>query len=68
MGMGIGIGLALSTIGIVVFSLFLLFDPSRITSGEETNYVMATTGIYLSLLNIFMNLLSLLMNLSGEKD
>lgn len=62
------LGLALSTLGIVVFSLFLLFDLSRITSGEETNYVMATTGIYLSLLNIFMNLLSLLMNLGGEKD
>ena len=62
------LGLAISTLVIVVFSLFLLHDLSRIITGGETNYVMATTGVYLSLLNIFASLLQLLMALTGEKD
>lgn len=62
------LALTISSAVIVVFSLFLLHDLSRIVTGGETNYVMATTGVYLSLFNIFANLLSLLMALTGEKD
>jgi len=62
------LALALSTIAIVIFSLFLLHDLSRIVTGGETNYVVATTGVYLSLINIFVNLLQLLMALSGDRD
>ena len=62
------LALAISTLVVVVFSLFLLHDLSRIMRGGETNYVMATTGVYLSLLNIFASLLQLLLALSGEKD
>jgi modulator of FtsH protease len=62
------LALTISTLVIVVFSLFLLHDVSRIVNGGETNYVMATTGVYLSLFNIFANLLSLLMALTGERD
>jgi FtsH-binding integral membrane protein len=60
--------LAISAIIVVVFSLFLLHDVSRIVHGGETNYVMATTGVYLSLFNIFANLLQLLMAFGGERD
>jgi modulator of FtsH protease len=62
------LGLVISTIALIVFSLFLLHDLSRIITGGETNYVMATTGVYLSLLNIFVSLLQLLMALAGERD
>jgi modulator of FtsH protease len=62
------LALTISTLVIVVFSLFLLHDVSRIVNGGETNYVMATTGVYLSLFNIFANLLHLLMALTGERD
>src|SRR5213076_1814726 len=48
---------------IVVFSLFLLYDLSRIVRGGETNYVIATTGVYMSLFNIFANLLNILLAL-----
>jgi modulator of FtsH protease len=54
------LALAISTLVIVVFSLFLLHDLSRIVTGGETNYVMATTGVYISLLNIFTSLLQIL--------
>lgn len=62
------LSLAISSLVIVVFSLFLLHDLSRIVTGGETNYVMATTGVYMSLFNIFSSLLHLLMALAGEKD
>jgi len=62
------LALTISTLAIVVFSLFLLHDVSRIVNGGETNYIMATTGVYLSLFNIFANLLQLLMALTGERD
>ena len=62
------LALTISALVVVVFSLFLLHDLSRIVNGGETNYIMATTGVYLSLFNIFANLLQLLMALSGEKD
>jgi len=62
------LALTISAIVIVVFALFLLHDVSRIVNGGETNYIMATTGCYLSLFNIFANLLQLLMALAGERD
>jgi len=62
------LALTISTLVIVVFSLFLLYDLQRIMRGGETNYVMATTGVYLSLFNIFANLLHLLLALTGERE
>jgi len=62
------LALTISTLVIVVFSLFLLYDLNRIVRGGETNYVLATTGVYLSLLNIFSSLLHLLMAFTGERD
>jgi modulator of FtsH protease len=62
------LALAISTLVLVVFSLFLLHDLSRIVNGGETNYIVATTGVYISLLNIFSSLLQLLMALTGDRD
>jgi FtsH-binding integral membrane protein len=62
------LALTISTLVIVVFSLYLLYDLQRIVRGGETNYVLATTGVYISLLNIFTSLLHLLLALSGDRD
>ena len=62
------LALTISTLVIVVFSLFLVYDLQRIMRGGETNYVMATTGVYMSLFNIFANLLHLLLALAGDRD
>jgi modulator of FtsH protease len=62
------LALTISTLVIVVFSLFLVYDLQRIVRGGETNYVMATTGVYMSLFNIFANLLHLLLAFAGERD
>ena len=59
------LALTISALVIVVFSLFLLHDLSRIVTGGETNYVVATMSVYMSLFNIFANLLQLLMAFMG---
>lgn len=54
------LSLAISGGIILLMSGFILFDTSRIARGEETNYIMATYGIYLSIFNIFISLLQIL--------
>ena len=61
------LSLTISAIAVMIFSAYILFDVSRIVHGGETNYVMATLGLYLDIYNLFINLLSLLMALSGER-
>ncbi len=60
------LSLAISAIVILIMSGFILYDTSRIINGGETNYILATVGLYLSLYNIFVNLLALLGALSGD--
>jgi modulator of FtsH protease len=37
----------------------MLYETSRIVNGGETNYVLATVGLYVSIFNLFSSLLSL---------
>ena len=62
------LSLTISSIAVLIFSAYILFDVSRIVHGGETNYVMATLGLYLNIYNLFIHLLSLLMAFSGERD
>ena len=59
------LALTISTLVLVVFSLYLLYDLNRIVRGGETNYILATTGVYISLLNIFSSLLQIIIMLGG---
>lgn len=52
--------LAISAAVVMIMSGFILFDTSRMVNGGETNYVMATVGLYLSIFNIFISLLNIL--------
>lgn len=61
------LSLAISGAIILLMSAFILFDTSRIKNGEETNYIMATYGIYLSIFNIFISLLQIL-GIMGSDD
>ncbi len=60
--------LTISAIAVLIFSAYILYDVSRIVHGGETNYVMATLGLFLSIYNLFVHLLSLLMAFSGERN
>ena len=55
-----GLHLAISAAVVILMSGLILFDTSRILHGGETNYVMATVSLYLSIYNIFQSLLILL--------
>ena len=52
-----GLGLALNSMAVLLFSGFILYDTHRILSGGETNYVLATVSMYLSIYNLFIHLL-----------
>jgi modulator of FtsH protease len=60
------LSLAVSGAIILLMSGFILFDTSRIIHGGETNYIMATYGLYLSIFNIFISLLNILGVMSGD--
>ncbi len=60
------LSLAVSGGIILLMSGFILFDTSRIIHGGETNYIMATYGLYLSMFNIFISLLQILGIMSSD--
>lgn len=51
---------------IMIMSGFILYETSSIIHGGETNYIMATASLFLSLLNMFTALLHLLGALGGD--
>jgi modulator of FtsH protease len=52
--------LAISAGVVLLMSGFILFQTSAILHGGETNYIMATISLYVSIYNIFVNLLAIL--------
>lgn len=52
--------LALSGAIVLLMSGLILFDTSRIINGGETNYIMATVGLYLNIYNLFTSLLHII--------
>jgi len=52
--------LVISAVVILIMSGFILYDTSAIIRGEQTNYILATVGMYLSIFNIFIHLLNIL--------
>jgi modulator of FtsH protease len=60
--------LTIMVVAIAIFSAFILVDVQRVVNGGETNYIIATLGIYLNVYNIFSNLLALLGIFGGDRD
>lgn len=60
------LSLAISAAIILVMSGFILYETSQIVHGGETNYIMATVSLYLSLYNIFTSLLHILGIFGGD--
>lgn len=54
--------------GFVLFSsMIILYQTSEIIHGGETNYIMATVTLFVSIYNLFLSLLQLLMAFSGDE-
>ena len=60
------LSLVISAVVILIMSGFILFDTGRMVNGGETNYILATVSLYLSIFNIFIHLLHLLGFASGD--
>ncbi len=58
--------LAISAGVMLLMSGYILFQTSAMVNGGETNYIVATVGLYLAILNIFVSLLQLLGAFSGD--
>lgn len=60
--------ITISVLVIGIFSAFILYDLKRVKDGEETNYITATLGVYLSLFNVFQALLTIFGFSSSSSD
>ncbi|MHC8441535.1 MAG: Bax inhibitor-1/YccA family protein [Candidatus Eutrophobiaceae bacterium] len=60
------LALAVSAAFVMLSSAVILWQTSNMVQGHETNYIMATVTLYVSIYNIFTSLLHLLGAFSGE--
>ena len=60
------LALAVSAMCVLLMSGFILYETSNIIHGGETNYIMATVSLYISIYNLFTSLLHLLGFMSDE--
>jgi modulator of FtsH protease len=55
-----------SAFGAVIFSLFIMYDTSRIVNGYEKSYVRASLSMFLNIVNLFIDLLQLILAFSSD--
>jgi len=60
------LSLTVSAAVVMIMSGFILYETSSIIHGGETNYIMATASLFLSIINLFSALLHLLGALGGD--
>jgi modulator of FtsH protease len=60
------LSLAVSAMFVLLMSGLILYQTSQIVHGYETNYILATVTLYVSIYNLFLSLLQLLGAFSGE--
>ncbi len=61
-----GLSLAVSALFVLLMSGLILYETSNIIHGGETNYIMATVTLFVSLFNLFTSLLQLLGFMGGD--
>jgi modulator of FtsH protease len=62
-----GLSLAVSSMFVLLMAGLILFETSNIIHGGETNYIMATVTLYVSIFNLFTSLLHLLGFMNGDE-
>ncbi len=62
-----GLSLAVSSMFVLLMAGLILYETSNIIHGGETNYIMATVTLFVSIFNLFTSLLHLLGFLGGEE-
>lgn len=61
-----GLSLAVSAMFVLLMSGLILYQTSELIHGGETNYILATVTLYVSIYNLFTSLLHLLGAFSGD--
>ncbi|MGD8937461.1 MAG: Bax inhibitor-1/YccA family protein [Thiogranum sp.] len=61
-----GLSLAVAAMFVLLMSGLILFETSQLVHGGETNYIMATVSLYVSIYNLFLSLLQLLGAFGGD--
>ena len=61
-----GLSLAVSAMFVLLMSGLILYQTSEIINGGETNYIMATVTLYVTIFNLFTSLLHLLGAMGGD--
>jgi len=61
------LSLAVSGMFVLLMSGLILYETSNIIHGGETNYIMATVTLYVSIYNLFLSLLHLLTAFGGDE-
>ena len=61
------LSLAVSAMFVLLMSGLILYETSNLVHGGETNYIMATVTLYVSIFNLFTSLLHLL-GFAGKDD
>jgi len=61
-----GLSLAVSAMFVLLMSGLILYQTSELVHGGETNYIMATVTLYISIYNLFVSLLHLLGAFGGD--
>jgi modulator of FtsH protease len=61
-----GLSIAVSAMFILLMSGMILFQTSEIIHGGETNYILATVSLYVSIYNLFLSLLQILGIFGGD--
>ncbi|MCZ7599806.1 MAG: Bax inhibitor-1/YccA family protein [Gammaproteobacteria bacterium] len=61
------LSLAVSAMFILLMSGMILWQTSEIVHGGETNYIMATVTLYISIYNLFLSLLQILGIFGGDE-
>jgi modulator of FtsH protease len=60
------LSIAISSVFIAISAGFIMYEVNQIVRGGETNYVMATLSLFISIYNIFTSLLNILMSFTGR--
>ncbi|VAW79448.1 Putative TEGT family carrier/transport protein [hydrothermal vent metagenome] len=61
-----GLSLAVSSMFVLLMAGLILYQTSAIIHGGETNYIMATVTLFVSIFNLFTSLLHLLGFMNGQ--
>ena len=62
------LSLAVSGMFVLVMAGYILFQTSLLVNGGETNYILATVSLYVSIYNLFVSLLQIIAAFNGGNN